>query len=77
MSLTKKTPRHLRSVRKLPGVAGAAAAAADAAVADAVGEAAGAVAAEAAAHPGDVAAGARSLHRPTTLTEPIQWPGLA
>lgn len=78
MSLTKKTPRHLRSVRKLPGVAGAAVAAADAAAADAVGEAAGAVAAaEAAAHPGAVAAGARSAHRPTTLTEPTQWPGLA
>ena len=78
MSSTKKTPQHLRSVRKLPGVAGAAAAAAGAAVADAVGEAAGAVAAaEAAAHPGDVAAGARSAHRPTILIEPTQWPGLA
>jgi hypothetical protein len=63
-------------VRKLPGVAGAAAVAAGAAAADAVGEAAGAVAAEAAARPGDVAAGARSAHRPTTLTEPTQWPGL-
>jgi hypothetical protein len=71
MFSTRKTPRHLRSVRKLPGVVGAAAAAADAAAADAVGEAALAVAAaEAAARPGDVAAGARSTHRPTTLTEP-------
>jgi hypothetical protein len=70
MSSTKKTPQHLRSARKLPGVAGAAAAAAGAAAADAVGEAAGAVAAEAAARPGVVAAGARSAHRPTALTEP-------
>jgi hypothetical protein len=71
MSSTKKTPQHLRSVKKSPGVAGAAAAAADAAVADAVGEAVGAVAAaEAAARPGDVAAGARAAHFPTTLTEP-------
>src|SRR6516225_1957885 len=69
MSLTRKTPQHLRSVRKSPGVV--AAEAADAAAADAVGDAAGAVAAaEAAARPGDVAAGARSAHRPTTLTEP-------
>jgi hypothetical protein len=70
MSSTRKTPRHLRSARKLPGVAGAAVAAVDAAAADVVGDAAGAVAAaEAAARPGDVAAGARSAHRPTTLTE--------
>jgi hypothetical protein len=70
MSSTRKTPRHLRSVRKLPGVAGAAAAAADAA-ADAVGGAAGAVAAaEAAARPGDVAAGARARRTVRqTLTE--------
>ena len=70
MSLTKKTPQHLRSVRKWPGVVGAAAAAAGAAAADAVGEVVGAVAAEAAARPGVVAAGARSAHRPTALTEP-------
>jgi hypothetical protein len=70
MSSTKKTPQHLRSAKKLPGVAGAAAAAADAAVADAVGEAVGAVAAvAAAARPGDVAAGARLAHFPTTLIE--------
>jgi len=69
MSSTRKTPQHLRSVRKSPGVV--AAEAVDAAAADAVGDAAGAVAAaEAAARPGDVAAGARSAHRPTTLTEP-------
>ena len=69
MSSTKKTPQHLRSAKKLPGVA--AAAAADAALADAVGEAVGAVAAvAAAARPGDVAAGARPAHFPTILVEP-------
>ena len=74
MSSTKKTPQHLRSAKKLPGVA--AAAAADAALADAVGEAVWAVAAvAAAARPGDVAAGARSAHRPTTLTEPNTMAG--
>ena len=70
MSSTKKAPQHLRSAKKSPGVAGAAAAAADAAVADAVGEVVGAVAAvAAAARPGDVAAGARFAHFPTTRIE--------